>query len=77
MSAKAGSRKTDPVSHSPPQRIKELSSQDIHDERKEHGTISNKDMVGSFKRARIESTFPKIHYEEKVKMSQPKNILDT
>ena len=33
-------------------------------------------MVGSFKRARIESTFPEIHYEEKVKMSQPKNILD-
>lgn len=23
------------------------------------------------------TTFPEIHYEEKVKMSQPKNILDT
>ena len=23
------------------------------------------------------TTFPEIHYEEKVKMSQPKNVLDT
>lgn len=37
MPAKAVSSKTVPVSHSLQGRIKEVSSQDIHEERKEHG----------------------------------------
>lgn len=37
MPARAVTSKTVPVSHSLQGRIKEVSSQDIHDERKEHG----------------------------------------